>query len=427
MDASTAADVAPLAGLAPGTSIDGRYTITGLLGRGAMGVVLEGRHRELGTSVAVKVLTRPLSGAGPQRFLREARACSQVVSEHVARVMDYGTLEDGRPFMVMERLEGADLKTRLAAAPLGVAETLEVVRQAAEGLAAAHAAGVVHRDVKPANLFVTERADGTIAVKVLDFGISRMESDELETLTQSQSVLGTPYYMSPEQVRSPHHVDARTDLWSLGVVLYECLSGSRPFDGPTASAVFAAILEQPLPALEPSAPARLVSICERCLRKDPNARFDGMPALIRALEDTTDDLAAPPPRVVLSVASIDPAGATEDSTMTKRRATQRVLSRRTLAVVATVLAGAFGSFIALGGDEGRKELPPGGVASATASGSAPEVVPLPSLPESATVDRKASVPSATVARSSVPSTSQPPRPPPPTPPRPAPSPRPTLY
>ncbi|MBL8716729.1 MAG: serine/threonine protein kinase [Myxococcales bacterium] len=281
----------------PGEVIAGKYRVDGELGAGAMGVVLSGHHLLLQRPVALKVL-RQASASRPvvvARFLREARAALSIQSAHVVRVMDVGTLDGGAPFMVMEHLDGEDLGQLLARrGPLPVGEAVGYVLQACDAVAEAHQRGIVHRDLKPANLFLTRRADGRALIKVLDFGISKATLGEAERdlgLTESAAILGSPIYMSPEQVRDSKSVDARADVWALGVVLYRLTSGAAPFEGSTFSSLCAAIAaDPPVPLRErfPAVPAALDAVVTRCLEKDPAARFPDVSALAAALAPLAD-------------------------------------------------------------------------------------------------------------------------------------------
>lgn len=247
-----------------------------------MGYVVSAIHTQLDQRVAVKFMV-PEICQHPEavaRFLREARAAVRIRSEHVAKVLDVGTLDDGAPYMVMEFLWGRDLATVLEEqGPLPVHEAAEYVLQACEALAEAHAHGIVHRDLKPANLFLTRRPDGSALIKVLDFGISKAVTDQAtrpESLTTSQSLIGSPHYMSPEQVRYPKTVGPRSDVWALGVILHELVTGTRPFVGDTAMSVLAAVVSDPAPRLRDRHPelVRAVdTVIQRCLEKDPVDRY----------------------------------------------------------------------------------------------------------------------------------------------------------
>jgi serine/threonine-protein kinase len=213
--------------------------------------------------------------------MREARAAARIRSEHVAKVSDVGTLPDGTPYIVMEYLEGFDLADTLAQrGPLPADEAIELVLQACEALAEAHSLGIVHRDLKPANLFLTHRADGTPCIKVLDFGISKVThpgtSQAEAALTHTTTIMGSPLYMSPEQLRATRGVDLRTDVWALGVILYELLSGEAPFLGPTLPDISVKIAVEPPPPLRakrPDVSALLEAVILKCLEKDRDNRF----------------------------------------------------------------------------------------------------------------------------------------------------------
>ncbi|MBM4361824.1 MAG: serine/threonine protein kinase, partial [Deltaproteobacteria bacterium] len=278
----------------PGDVVAGKYVVEGVVGRGGMGLVVAARYQTLGQRVAIKVLQ--LDGApGEQsavsatRFLREAQAAARLTSDHVVRVHDVGQLTGGSPFMVMELLAGEDLASlveRLGPAPLDVA--VDFVLQAADALGEAHAQGIVHRDVKPANLFVTRRSDGRALVKVLDFGISKATAgSEFDGgLTDTRAVVGSPYYMSPEQVRDAKRVDARSDIWSLGMVLYELLAGEPAFHADMLPAICAAIVADeppPIGQYRLDLPGGLADVVMRCLAKEPAQRFPDVASLVAAL------------------------------------------------------------------------------------------------------------------------------------------------
>jgi len=221
----------------PGALLAGRYRIGRMLGSGGMGAVFAAEHVDLSEPVAIKVLlndgSTQASAEALSRFMREAWAASKIKSEYVARVNDLGRLANGTPYIVMEYLDGNDLEAQLRTdGPLAIELAVELVLQACEALAEAHVLGIFHRDLKPSNLFCVQRSDGLMAVKLLDFGISKITRSSTETdprLTSTAITLGTPLYMSPEQMRSGRLADERSDIWSLGVILYELLSGHVPF------------------------------------------------------------------------------------------------------------------------------------------------------------------------------------------------------
>ncbi|HZO15908.1 MAG TPA: serine/threonine-protein kinase, partial [Polyangiaceae bacterium] len=275
-----------------GTLLTDKYRVERVLGTGGMGVVVAARHLEIGELHAVKYVlpeARGLEEAG-LRFLREARAAARLKSEHAVKVFDVGRFPSGEPYMVMEYLAGHDLKEELRQrGPLPVAQVADFVLQACEALAEAHAMGIIHRDLKPSNLFLTRANDGSPSIKVLDFGISKLIGALAEydsDLTQTAALLGTPAYMSPEQMAEARDIDGRTDVWSLGIVLYELLSGAKPFVGRSIPAITMAVASQSVPSLRarrPDVPIGLETVVLRCLSKDRNARFPDVESFARAL------------------------------------------------------------------------------------------------------------------------------------------------
>ena len=274
-----------------GQILAGKFRIERVLGQGGMGVVVAAMHLQLDERVALKFLL-PDALSNPEaveRFAREARAAVKIKSEHVARVSDVGTLESGSPYMVMEYLQGEDLASwvhRNGAMP--IPEAIEFLLQACEAIAEAHALGIVHRDLKPANLFVTRRADGSPCIKVLDFGISKLTVPGAPELgmTRTSTVMGSPLYMSPEQMSSTRNVDMRTDIWALGVILYESLTGRVPFEAETMPQLCGMILQdppRPLRNLRPDVPDALQWAIFHCLEKQRDHRFSNVAELAAAL------------------------------------------------------------------------------------------------------------------------------------------------
>ena len=268
-----------------------KYRIERVLGIGGMGVVLAATHILLDERVAIKLLL-PLVAKNPDlvaRFLREGRAAIKIRSEHVGRVLDVGKPALGAPYLVMEYLEGTDLSAVLKAqGPLPIVTAVDYLLQACEALAEAHAMGTIHRDLKPANLFVTTLADGSACIKVLDFGISKVADGTSADLsmTKSTTLMGSPLYMSPEQLRSLRSVDARTDIWALGVILFEMLAGSPPFAGESLPDLSVSIIVGKAPLLRmkrPDAPAKLEAAIARCLEKDQTKRIAGIGELATLL------------------------------------------------------------------------------------------------------------------------------------------------
>ncbi len=273
---------------APGEVLAGKYCVERVIGAGGMGVVVVAMHQHLGQRVALKFLHPHVVHAGLERFMREARAVAKLKNEHVARVMDVGTLDTGAPFIVMEYLEGEDLGARVDRGPLALHEAVDYLLQACVAIAEAHALGIVHRDLKPSNLFLTQRADGAPLVKVLDFGISKSTASEGQpvTATSTGAVMGSPAYMSPEQVKGAKSLDARADIWSLGVVLYQLVTGRLPFEAENIAEMFASILHftPPAPSVaRPDLPPAIDAIFFRAVAKDPAHRFQSLAELARAL------------------------------------------------------------------------------------------------------------------------------------------------
>ncbi len=278
-----------------GDLLAGKYRVERVLGVGGMGYVVAALHEQLEQRVAVKLLVPELAEDqdAAARFLREARAAVRIQSEHVARVLDVGELEGGAPYMVMEFLSGRDVARELEAVKnFEIGTAIDYVLQACEAVAEAHAIGVIHRDLKPANLFLTRRADGSPLVKVLDFGISKAITlsggpmNASPSLTAAQSLLGSPAYMSPEQARRPKSVDTRTDIWALGVILYEFLTGETPFPGESPLEVLTAALADPMPsiwAVRQDVPRELEAVVAKCLEKRPDDRHQTVAEFAEAL------------------------------------------------------------------------------------------------------------------------------------------------
>jgi tRNA A-37 threonylcarbamoyl transferase component Bud32 len=275
----------------PGEVLDGKYAVERIIGRGGSGYVAAAQHLVLQQRVALKFL-RPELGEKPdvcRRFLREAQAAARMKGEHVARVLDADTLQSGEPYLVMEYLEGEDVAALLRRRErLTVAEATDYVLQACEAVHEAHTLRIIHRDVKPANLFLTRTPEGTARIKVLDFGLSKVLGWEggTESLTDSNHIMGSPYFMSPEQIRTPREVDERTDIWSLGATLFNLLTGHVPFDGASMMEVCAALLCGPAPQItrfRSDVPPQLEVVVLRCLRIEPQERHGSVVELAREL------------------------------------------------------------------------------------------------------------------------------------------------
>lgn len=408
-------ETTPAIGIEPGDLVADKYRIDRVIGAGGMGVVLAARHVQLDEPVAIKVLL-PSAAAVPDvvaRFSREARAAVKIKNEHVVRVLDVDVLPTGAPYMVMEYLEGCDLASwTQQQGGISIPRAVDFVLQAAEALAEAHRLGIVHRDLKPANLFWVRRADGADQIKILDFGISKLavtaDSAETSHLTRTAAVFGTPLYMSPEQMLSARDVDARTDIWALGTILYELLAGHAPFLGETLAEVHARVSSQPpapLRVSRPDVPAELEAVVLCCLEKDRDRRYPDVGALAIALEPYAPEHAlasisrirrtvgiapghtGPPAAKLTASAEVEPRAATaatwEHLPSRERRGPGLIVAGAALALVATV-GGVVGYRSLAGGaaePRARPELEATG--SAGVLGPAVVVVPAGSVAPSA--------------------------------------------
>ncbi|MBN1611979.1 MAG: protein kinase [Polyangiaceae bacterium] len=281
-------------GLVQGETLAGKYRIDEVLGVGGMGLVVAAHHVQLDERVAIKFLLPSMltNQEAVARFTREARAAVKIKSEHVVRISDVANLDNGTPYMVMEYLQGSDLGAWLKErGALPVEQAVEFVLQACEAIAEAHVLGIVHRDLKPMNLFVIRRPDGMLSVKVLDFGISKVvrpgSSASEMSMTRTSTMMGSPLYMSPEQLHSSKDVDSRTDIWALGVILYELVTREPPFFAEGVAELVTKILTvppAPLRSKRPDVPAALEAVVLRCLEKDRTRRFESVGELAGALQ-----------------------------------------------------------------------------------------------------------------------------------------------
>lgn len=278
--------------LSPGEIVADKYLIDSIVGAGGMGIVYLARHLQLGGRLALKFLSAQCldSPEGIERFRREAQTAARLDSEHVVRVFDVGTHTNGLPYMVMEYLEGRDLGRIIQdSGSLPIDVTASLLVQACSALDEAHRHGIIHRDLKPSNLFCIRRSDGSLSIKVVDFGISKVSGDaaDLEKgITITGHIIGSPSYMSPEQMKTPNRIDNRSDIWQLGVVLYECLTGKLPFPGSTYAEICLKVHQEPhLPVIAHGigVPPGLQAIIDSCLAKEPAQRFQTARDLAAAL------------------------------------------------------------------------------------------------------------------------------------------------
>jgi len=380
-------------------------------------------------TVALKVMLPELatSKSAVARFLNEARAAARIEGEHVARVLDVGHLENDVPFIALELLEGADLARVLAErGHFSQGDALLFVLQALEAVAQAHALGIIHRDLKPANLFLVQRRDGTQIVKVLDFGISKALNIEAEAcasaLTQSSSMLGSPLYMSPEQVRSSRDVDPRADVWAFGVILFELLTGKAPFNARSVNQVLVQILEQEplsLRSFRPDLPGPLEQVICRCLSKDVAERFGDVASLAVALTPFAPLEARPlidriqrivarrspsvQPEHVSALAATDPAPArmpasqpTPQLVNGARTMTSSGLSTTVFILIAAGFGYAAWLFVGLGVPVNRRATPESQAPSATAA------TPLRTTKPTADGEIRPAIPTASASGSAMP-------------------------
>ena len=342
-----------------GDVIDSEYEVERVLGEGGMGIVVAARDLVFGDEVAIKLL-RPELRRRPEaviRFLREAHETMRISSEHVVHVSGIGRVADGTPYMVMELLEGADLARilRERGVPFGVEQAVDYLLQACEAVAEAHALGIVHRDLKPANLFLEQRPDGSTSIKVLDFGISKSGDPEDEAdfsigARPSREIVGSPAYMSPEQVLDWTSVDGRADVWSLGATLYELLTGELVFGGGSLEAILARISADspvPLGRGRSEVPTGLERVIIACLEKAPARRLPSVADLARALLPFAPESSRP---TVARIEAIAPKGTTTPLELAGwRRRRRRRLLRDGARACALVLVGAAAAMLLAGG------------------------------------------------------------------------------
>ena len=309
-----------------GDVLAGKYRVEKILGIGGMGMVVAATHLELDQRVALKFMLPDAmrSDQAMDRFLREAKAAVKLRSEHVCRVLDVGRLESNAPYIVMEYMEGQDFADTIQRkGRLLPSDAVDYVMQALEGLAEAHVNNIVHRDLKPGNLFVTSDNEGLPLVKVLDFGISK--SSVAGSATRTGEIMGSPSYMSPEQMTSSKNVDARADIWAMGVILYQALTAALPFDGDTLPALCMSVMTNqppPIAAHRPDVPPGLAAAIMRCMEKNPDARYRDVADLAAAIAPFGSDSA--------------PASAVRIARVLRRSGTSPAVSNN--AMPATILA-----------------------------------------------------------------------------------------
>ena len=272
-----------------GKILGGKYRLVRLLGAGGMGEVYEAQHELIGRRFAIKFLHPQLASNSEvvARLQREAQAAGGLENENIAAVVDAGTADDGAPYLVMEYLDGEDLAHLLMrGGALPLSRAMFIMIQACRGLAAAHSRGIVHRDLKPENLYICRRNDASDLVKVLDFGIAKLHTGRSTSLTQTGTTMGTPYYMSLEQARGAKDVDHRTDIYALGVILYEMLGGAKPHPGESYNAILYHVLTQepaPLDSMRPDLPPGVSAIIQKAMAREPGDRYASVAEFMEAL------------------------------------------------------------------------------------------------------------------------------------------------
>ena len=343
-----------LGALHPGVLIADRYRVVSHIAEGGMGVLYACEDLVLAREVAVKLMQREIAEDPQisQRLLREAQLAAQL-HKHVAQVFDCGMLASGEPYIVMELLHGRDLYSVLKdTGPLSPDELVGYLLQLCVGLAEAHEKGIIHRDLKPENLFCAEQPDGSTVLKIVDFGVSKqLSSRQAGSRTNPSDSVGSPQYMSPEQITTPSEVDLRTDLWSIGVLMFELLTGSAPFRGAGPAQVCAAVLTQPIAPLSDyrhDVPPALEAIVLRCLQRDRGQRFASVAELAAALGALSAG-----DRIVGGVF----AEPRERVKMSRSPGPRRVVRRWLGALCALAVVGACAAVLGLAVREGRLQLP----------------------------------------------------------------------
>jgi serine/threonine protein kinase len=372
----------------------GKYRVLRLIGRGGMGAVYEVEHVTIGRRFAVKFVDRRFADDErvTRRFEREARAASAIQSEHIVSVFDFGT-DDGRPYIVMELLRGEDLGSRIGRlGTIALKDAIHVVAQVLRGLARAHAAGIVHRDLKPDNILLVEHDDEPLFAKLVDFGISKIARLGGQTplaITQKGIVLGTPLFMSPEQAEARADIDERSDLYSVGAILFECLAGRPPHVGETPDEILTRIRTTDAPSLRdvaPGVPEPVASFVARALRRDRATRFHTALEMLAALRELAPDEPATAPMSALGRRELELAKTIIDGEAFEGEPTPEARPRSRLPVIlAAVLATLTGSAVTL-------MLTNGGSTVAAASPTQDPATPLLPVPAPVPVPVPGSVP-----------------------------------
>jgi len=376
-----------------GAILGGKFRIGRTLGKGGMAVVFEAMHQQLGTMVAVKVLRDDLAKNQEvaDRFLREARAAAALRGDHICRVIDFGTHEDGTPYIVMELLEGRDLASVLREQDqIEVGLAASYMLHACAAVAELHSQGMVHRDLKPGNLFVVQKLDGSPSVKILDFGIAKVVLPVDFDLTSTANIMGSPAYMSPEQLRSAKNVDARSDIWSLGIVLYELVTGDKPFDGESITDLALAITTEAPKPMPRNVPTGFIEVVWKCLEKDVANRFQDVGQLAEALQPfagTKQELATSVGRVLASPKKLATATPKEKTTLGSASGVMLVRpSAKPLIWIGAVLAVAAISLVialSIGGKDDAPAAPAAAAPPVAKPTPAPTSPPPPPAPDAA--------------------------------------------
>jgi eukaryotic-like serine/threonine-protein kinase len=404
-------------GLQPDDVLDGKYRILRLLGEGGMGAVYEGINTRIQRRVAIKVLhgTVKNNADAVQRFEREAQAAGRIGSKHIVQVLDLGDLPGGDRYMVMEYLDGTDLTTRIRThGQMSPRELYPLAVQVLEGLIAAHEAGIVHRDLKPDNIFIVPEGDYSDFIKILDFGISKFSATGGEfSMTQTGMVMGTPYYMSPEQAKGSRDLDHRTDIYSFGVILYEALAGQVPYNAETFNAlIIKIVLEDPPPLAAPKSEtdAAFYAIVQKAMARNRAERYQTAAELQGELHDWARTFDIPLSNIVKRRSNFPPGTTrmhgtqrawtqTTGSTAATERAPKAGLSPPVL-VAATLGAAALALGVVYWLTQGPSGSPP--------QSPAPAATPLPAATSPATVSPVATSPAVPSPAQAAPDPTPPP-------------------